>query len=114
MTSDFEMYAGDDRTLIVTVLDRDGDAVVITSATIKWQASRSKGKTASISKTTSSGITISDGPNGVFEITIDAADTENLKGLYYHEAEVTFADGSISTVMAGTMRIVPVLIAAAT
>jgi len=112
MTSDFEMYAGDDKTLIVTVKDRNGDAVVITSATIKWQASRSQGKASVISKTTSSGITISDGPNGVFEITIDDTDTEDLKGLYYHEAEVTFADGSISTVMAGTMRINPVLIGA--
>ena len=112
MSTDFRMYQGDSKTLSITVKDKDGDVVVITGATIKWQASRSYGKTADISKTTSSGISITDGPNGVFEVTLDASDTESLEGEYYHEAEITFSDSTISTVLAGRMNITPVLIAA--
>jgi len=112
MATDFQIYQGDSKTLSVTVQDSDGDAVVITSATIKWQASKSKGKTADISKTTSAGISITDGPNGVFEITLAGSDTESLTGEFYHEAEVIFSDSTISTVLVGRMRIIPVLIAA--
>ena len=112
MSTDFKMYQGDTKVLTVTVKDKVGNAVAITSATIKWQASRSKGKTPDISKTTSSGISITDGANGVFTVTLNASDTESLEGSYYHEAEVIFSDSTVSTVLSGSMVIIPVLIAA--
>lgn len=112
MATDFAISAGDDKTLTITVLDENESAVAITGATIAWRASRSHNKTADITKTTSSGITITDGPNGVFEVDLDADDTEDLKGIFYHEAQVTFVDGSISTVLKGRMKINPVLIRA--
>lgn len=112
MATDFSMHAGDDKVLTVTVKDPDDAAVNLSSATIKWQAAKSFGKASAISKATSSGIEITDTAGGVFEITLDAADTESLRGTFQHEAEVTFSDGTISTVMSGTMRVKPVVIEA--
>ena len=52
MATNFVMTAGDDKSLVVYVKDADGAAVVITSATIKWRATKSMGKSASITKAT--------------------------------------------------------------
>ena len=112
MATDFQLYQGDSKTLSVTVKDATGAVVVITGASIKWQASKSKGKTSDISKTTSSGISITNGAGGVFQVTIAASDTESLVGEFYHEAEVIFSDSTVSTVLVGRMRVIPVLIAA--
>lgn len=112
MATNFAMFAGDDKTISVTVTDPNGDPVNLTSATIKWQAARSLGKASVISKTTSSGITITDAANGEFEVTLSDTDTDDLSGTYQHEAEVTFADGTKSTVLSGTMKVIPVVIEA--
>lgn len=111
MITNFMMVAGDSKTLVVTVKDAEGVAVNITGSTIKWRAARSFGKAAVISKTTSSGIQITDGANGQFTVTLSTSDTDDLLGVYYHEAEVTASDGTISTVLSGTMKINPALIA---
>lgn len=113
MATSFKTFAGDTKVVQITVLDADGDPVDITSATIKWQAARSLGKSPVITKATGgSGVSITDAANGVFEVTLSGSDTEDLKGDYYFEAEVTASDGTISTVIAGTMKVTPVLIAA--
>lgn len=114
MSSDFWMYAGDDKTLEVSVTDRNGDAVTITSATIEWRATKRFGKTAALTKTTSSGISITSGSGGVFQITLTDTDTESLEGVYYHEAQITFSGGAIATVMQGMMEVRKVVITAAT
>lgn len=112
MTTNFSMTAGDHKTLIVDVVDQSGAAVVITGATIAWRAARSLGKSAVISKTTSSGITITDGPGGEFSVTLSPSDTNSLVGNYYHEAQVTLSAGTILTVLTGTMKINKALIVA--
>lgn len=111
MITNFQMVAGDSKSLVVTVKDGAGLAVNITGATIKWRAARSFGKSAIISKSTASGIQITDGANGQFTVTLDPADTNSLLGVYYHEAEVTSTNNEISTVISGTMKINPNLIA---
>ena len=111
MTSDFEMYAGDDKVIEVAVLDKTGVAVSIAGATIRWKAVRSFGKTVAISKATGgSGISITDAANGEFQITLTPANTASLKGSYFHEAEVEFGDGKKSTVLQGRMVVNPILI----
>ena len=112
MITNFVMTAGDDKTLVVTVKDANGTAVNITGASIKWQCARSFGKASDISKTTSSGISITDGANGVFTVTLTAANTESLRGNFYHEAQLTDSGGAISTVLFGTMKVNPALIEA--
>lgn len=110
MIQNFNMVAGDTKTLVVYVKDADGDPVNISGATIKWQAARSHGKASVITKSTSSGITISDGPNGIFSVTLNPSDTESLSGTYAHEAQVTASDSTISTVLQGTMKVNKALI----
>jgi len=106
MIQNFEMVSGDTKSLIVRVKDADGDVVDITGATVKWRAARSYGKTASITKATGgSGVTLTDPTNGVFVVALADTDTEDLAGIFYHEAEVTFSDDTVSTVLRGTMKI---------
>jgi hypothetical protein len=111
--NDFQMYAGDDKAVVITVLDADKEPIDLTGCTIRWRASRSQSKTANIIKKTSgAGIALSDPVNGQFTVTLAADDTEDLTGTFYHEAELTFGDGSISTVLSGKMVILPSLIRA--
>jgi hypothetical protein len=108
--SDFEMFAGNTKTIVIPVVDGVGAVVDITGATIRWELSRSVSVRPSIlQKTVGAGVTITDGPGGIFEVALISDDTEDLKGSFYHEAEVKLG-GEIATVKAGTIKINPVLI----
>lgn len=110
-TGNFSLYQGDTKEITVTVLDADDNAVDITSATISWKASRNVNSDAELTKdTTSGGVSITDASGGKFKITITAGDTARMNGDYYHEAQITFSDGSVSTVLTGTMTVRPGLI----
>lgn len=87
---DLAMYRGDDRTFAMTAT-LNGAPLNITGATIKFTARRDPGSAAVISKQTGSGITITDGPNGAFSVTIAAADTSGFtvdEGLIW-DVEIT-------------------------
>lgn len=100
----FSIYAGDTCAVTITVLDEDGDPKSIIGSTINWVAYH--GDTVYLTKTTSSGITLSDPANGEFEISFVPADTESMGiGAYTHEAEVTDSSGNVSTVTVGTMTV---------
>lgn len=111
MIQNFQMVAGDTKYLVVTVRDADGVAVDLTGAGIKWQCARSFGKASVLSKATGgSGIAITSASGGIFTVTLSPSDTESMGGNYYHEAQVTASDGTISTVMFGTMKVNKALI----
>lgn len=108
-TQNFEIHAGDSRDIVVTVTDSQGGAVDLTGAAIAWQLARSADAASpAVFKSLGTGISITDGPNGVFTVTLDSADTEGLTGLYYHEAEVTDTAGNRSTVLSGVATIIAV------
>lgn len=110
---DFSMTAGDSKLLDVAVTEQsDGSATTITNATISWKVARSLRATASISKATGgSGISITSGAGGTFRVTLNATDTASLTpGDYYHEAQITFQDGEVATVLKGVMTIEPGLV----
>lgn len=112
MSNDFTMFAGDSRTITVTVKNDQGAAVDITGATLKWQAAPSVSGAAVISKTSGSGIDLTSPSTGVFTITLDGADTDALgEGVFYHEAEMVLA-GDTSTVLTGSMVVEKTLIRA--
>lgn len=105
------MVQGDNKVLSITVTDAAGAAVDLTDATIRWHMSKSVNKRpAALEKATGSGITITDAANGVFTVTLDSADTESLRGLFYHEVEVIDGSGNVSTVTKGKITIHPALI----
>lgn len=102
----FEMMSGDTQVLEYEVLDEDGVAVNITDATIEWVLTASRNSaTALITKTTSSGIVITNGPSGIFQVTLLPANTTSLSGIYYYEAEVTTTGNSVYTVSTGMATI---------
>lgn len=109
--ADFTMFAGDTKVIPVTVIDEDGMAVNITGATFTWEAARTVDGTAAITKTVGAGIALTSPATGVFTITLDEADTDDLEGLYYHEAEMVLA-GDTSTVLTGNMIVEQTLIRA--
>lgn len=108
---DFTMFSGDTKTLAVSVTEEsDNSPTNIENATVAWKVARSLKTAAVISKSTSSGITITSGTLGLLEITLDPADTASLSGDYMHELQITFQDGEVATVMKGVMTVEPDLI----
>jgi len=107
---DFSMHSGDNRSLSVTITDQSQAVLDVSGAAITWALSRAvtdkvepKG-VAIVSKTVGSGITITDGSNGLVEVTIAEADTASLAGTYYHEMQMVLS-GNTSTIMYGTVII---------
>lgn len=95
---DIKAVKNNDIELRFTVTDEAGAAVNLTSATIKWQLKAGIGETALITKTTSSGITITDAAAGKFTVDIANEDTAGLDpGTYKHEAVVVDSSGEAVT-----------------
>lgn len=103
----FEMYAGDSKEINVQVTD-SGNAKNIVGATIVWAMMNSPdNQNYIVKKSTDGGILITDGENGRFRISLDPADTEEVTGGFYHEAELTDSFGNVSTILVGNAVINP-------
>jgi hypothetical protein len=101
----FEIWAGDTASITITVKDEAGVVVNIAGAAIEWCLRQNlQADTKAVTKTVGSGITITDGPAGKFVVTLTVADTEDLSGLYYHEAVVTLGS-EVSTVIQGLVAV---------
>ena len=97
MTDIITFVAGDDTTLTITAKDKDGVVVDLSGATIVWGVKkRLDNASTEFTKSTGSGITITDATNGVFVVSIDAADTTNLSGYYFHESKITDVTSKVS------------------
>lgn len=107
----FEWTSGDDGTITVTVTDKNNDPVDITGSTITWAMGLIRTGSVILTKTVGNGVVISDGPSGVFVVTLNQADAENLIGDFDHEAQVILASGQKKTVLRGTVTIPRDLIA---
>ncbi len=103
---DIELWAGDTRTETVTVTNSAGSAQNLTGLTLRWVVRRhSRAGTIVISKSTGSGITITNAAGGIFQIALSPADTKNLEGEYYHEASGVDSGGNVSTLLIGTLTV---------
>lgn len=100
--TDISFHRGEDVTLRVTVSDQD-----ITGWSLAFAIARGYGENAVVEKTTGTGITITDGPNGIFEVTIADADTDNLPtGGYVWEAK-RMDDGQEAVLAYGNLNLKP-------
>lgn len=92
------LVAGDDVVLELTVLDEDGAAVDLDAATaVDWSIARSAGSGAGLAdKALGAGVVVTDGPAGLMEVTLQAADTAPFRGDYHHRARITIG-GKIGT-----------------
>jgi len=106
------MYEGESIRLKVRVVDANFVPVNISGASLAWEVQRDilsrSGEV--ISKTTTSGISITSASGGLFRIDIDPSDTEGLSGDYYHEARLADVSGNVSTLFVGRMTIIPTAI----
>ena len=82
-------------------LTRDGAALPITTATIKYMA----GLSTPLTKTVGAGITITDGPNGQFTLAFTAADTsgQNTSRSVAHECKIKLAGEESAMVFEGVL-----------
>ena len=101
----FEMHSGDSKDIIVSVLDELDQVVPITGATAVFILSNNPYSAAIITKSSGSGIVITDGPGGILTVTLDATDTEGLAGSFYYEIELTDALLKVSTIVLGQINI---------
>lgn len=103
----FELVSGNDKTLRFTALDEFDAIINLNGATIVWAfANSEKAKAPLITYTSPTNVTITDADNGLFEVAIQSADTEDLKGGdYYHECRLTSAAGNKITLAYGAVSL---------
>jgi len=102
LNEDRAIFQGDDETLRVTVENENRETVDISGASsIEYGIFDDSG--SQLSKSLNSGISITDGANGVFEVLISSGDTSSLSGDFRHEAEIV--DGDTSTLFQGKIKI---------
>jgi hypothetical protein len=110
VTQNFEMFIADTKDIWVTVTDVNLVPVDLAGASITWELSASDWKTAGgspiLTKASPNEIeTMSPLDAGVFVVHVESADTEGfVPGSYYHEAQVTLADGTVGTVITGKVK----------
>ena len=95
-------WAGDARTFVVTV---DGGS---TDYSAKWALSQYPGATAILEKTsTGSDVVVAATSSGAVQVSIDvsSSETASLRGVYYHEADMTDTGGKSDTIMTGWLRV---------
>ena len=81
--------AGTAITVYLTLQDDLEAAQDLTSATMSWRLSRSYSVPAVLIKPDSD-ITVTDAEGGLAEVDLDALDTADLQGTYYHEIEADY------------------------
>lgn len=98
----FKMVKGNDVDVAVVVRDEAGVVRDLTGATVKFAMAIDRASAPVLTKTTPTGITLSDPLNGEFTIKFDPVDTTNLaEGMYVFEAETTDSSGNIVAVTLG-------------
>jgi hypothetical protein len=87
-------FIGETKTFEFTIRDEDKNLANIAGWTLLWALRVDEGEeTPLISKTTGDGITITDGPNGICQVKVDATDTVALgEGDFAHALMRTDTD----------------------
>jgi hypothetical protein len=98
----FEMHQGESKTLEVTETDNTD----ISGQDIEWILADERGDSPEVTKTTSGGgVSITNGGNGEFEITLDPSDTSGISGRFYHESRIDDGAGTESVLFTGEVVI---------
>lgn len=102
---DFSMQAGDSATFAMAVKDSAGAAKPITSAAIRFTLWKNGLPQIKFEKTLADDVTITDGPNGLFEVAVAFGEI-TVAGAYTHQSEVFLSPDS-QTVIRGTVLVRP-------
>ena len=91
----FAIMSGDVEPITFTVRTSAGVPVdVSTASAVAWKLALTPYSAALVSKSLGSGISIS---TSTVSVTLAAADTETLHGIYYHEMQITDGSGHKKT-----------------
>lgn len=102
--------AGDDVLMPFTVTDQDGAAVNITGATPRVAIARVRDRQVVLSTEESPATitaTLTTPASGLFEASIDGAQTAGLRGTYRYEAEIEDVSGGNGTLIQGYVTFRP-------
>lgn len=94
---DLKCVQNNDVQITCTLTRADGTAVNLTGATVKFSVVDSYTFAVKFSKTTASGINVTNAAGGIFVVTIDKEDIDDLLGGYLYEVVVTDSDGNVGT-----------------
>jgi|WetSurSiteA1Bulk_404760.scaffolds.fasta_scaffold05691_2 hypothetical protein len=100
----FEIFKGDTRDLITSVINTDGSKKDLTDASVVWALYNADTKEILVTKSTiTGGVVITNPIGGIIKVSLAAGDTVNLKSgpWYRYETEVTDAGSNVSTVNSG-------------
>ncbi|MCG8650810.1 MAG: hypothetical protein MI861_13310, partial [Pirellulales bacterium] len=99
------------KTLVIGVVDENGNSVTVTDATIQFSVAKQFGAAPVISKATGgSGITVPNPPGDAMHVEIVPSDTNALAaGLYLYRAVVTDVGGEVATVLQDVCTLKPVV-----
>lgn len=102
ITAASHFFTGEDKSLVVTVLDAAGAAQDITGWALSWMVKRRKTDAdadALVTKATGAGIALTTPASGICTVTVEDVDIAELLGgqLYYHELKRT--DAGLETVL---------------
>jgi hypothetical protein len=98
----FELYAGEDKTIEVTV----SDVVDLSGSTITYKMATTKGGASVVIKTSATDITST---LNVISIPLPASDTASLSGRYYYQITVVDTDSDSNVVTDGTIYVYPII-----
>jgi hypothetical protein len=101
VNQDVEIYAGDTKTIDLTIYDEDGELLDLSGYAVFYYAYGSPGNPV-ITKTSDEGIDIL--TNGKCTISIEPSDTKNLYGKYAHEVDI-LKGSEVYTVMTGELTV---------
>lgn len=98
------LTAGDSKTIAVTI------DVDLSGTTVRYAVVDGRGGDELAAKTSGGSgvaITSTSADQSTFEVYLDPADTADLLGEYWHEAEFEDADGDVTTVFTGVVVVRP-------
>lgn len=101
---------GEDRVLTINARDSSNAAVSLTGKTVATYIGKSPWHPDSSRPALTKTGTVTDAANGIFTITIAAADTKYRSGDYEHVSKTTDSSGNIAAVCTGRFRIQPSLV----
>lgn len=109
---DFTLCSGDDRVLRFIITDEAGVPVNLDGVqSVRWGCARLLPNgtyvlPAAIDKTLQTGVRVADAAGGVIEVALESNDTASLAGSYHHELQMTDAQGAVSTLASGVIKII--------
>lgn len=94
----FKCVQNNDVELTFTVTRLDGTLINLTGSTIKFSVYDQCSDVVKFSKTTVSGISLTDPTNGVFVVYIDKEDIAGFTGTFIYDIVITDALGNVANV----------------